>query len=327
MRRRRFILLLSGTAILSPLFVRAQQKTMPTIGFLHFGSAVAFAPEMAAAFDAGLSEIGYVNGRSVAIEYRWAEGHYDRLPVLAVDLVNHHVDVIVAISSPATFAAKGATSTVPIVFVGVSDPVANGLIASLARPGGNLTGFSLFNVELTAKRLEFLSELVPHARSIALLVNPDNPQVESVISSAKTAADAKGVQLSVLQAGREDQIDAAFAGLADLQARGLVVQSDPFFGSRSQQLVALASRYAVPAIYAFRLFAALGGLASYGPSLIPGYRQAGIYAGRILKGEKPSDLPVQQPTILEFVINLKTAKVLGLAVPQSILARADEVIE
>jgi putative tryptophan/tyrosine transport system substrate-binding protein len=327
MRRRSFILLLSGTAILSPLLVRAQQKTMPAIGFLHFGSAVAFAPEMAAAFDAGLSEIGYVNGRSVAIEYRWAEGHYDRLPALATDLVNYHVDVIVAISSPATFAAKRATSTIPIVFLGVSDPVANGLIASLARPGGNLTGFSLFNVELTAKRLEFLSELVPHARSIALLVNPDNPQVESVISSAKTAADAKGVQLSVLQAGREDQIDAAFAGLADLQARGLVVQSDPFFGSRSQQLVALASRYAVPAIYAFRLFAALGGLASYGPSLISGYRQAGIYAGRILKGEKPSDLPVQQPTILEFVINLKTAKVLGLAVPQSILARADEVIE
>jgi putative tryptophan/tyrosine transport system substrate-binding protein len=195
----------------------------------------------------------------------------------------------------------------------VSDPVANGLIASFARPGGNLAGFTLFNVELTAKRLEFLSELVPQARSIALLVNPNNPQLERVITSAGTAARAK--------------IDAAFARLAELQARGLVVQSDPFFGSWSQQLVALASRYAVPAIYAFRLFAALGGFASYGPSLTSGYRQAGIYTGRILKGEKRSDLPVQQPTILEFLINLKTAKVFGLAVPQSILGPADEVIE
>jgi putative ABC transport system substrate-binding protein len=323
--RRRELMLLLGCAVTAAGAVRAQQKAMPVIGFLGTGSANAL---LLAAFRQGLSETGFVEGQNVAIEYRWAEGRYDRLPALAAELVGRKVDVIATTGgSVSALAAKSATPTIPIVFAGVSDPVGDGLVASLARPGGNLTGFSLLNVELTPKRLELLSELVPQARVIALLVNPDNPQTEGVIRDVQEAGRAKGVQLDILKAGTESEIDAAFATLVQLQAGALVVQADSFFGSRRQQLVALASRRAVPAIYSLREYTAAGALISYGPSLTAVFRQAGIYAGRILKGAKPADLPAQQPTTFELVINLKTAQALGLTVPPSILARADEVIE
>ena len=262
----------------------------------------------------------------MAIEYRWAEGRYDRLPALAVDLVGRKVDVIVAAGPPSARAAKSATSTIPIVFAS-GDPVGEGLVDSLARAGGNLTGVSLLTVELMAKRLELLSELVPHAKVIALFVNPNNPDTEPMIRDVQEAARTKGVQLPILEAGSESEIDAAFASLVQLQAGGLVVGTDPFFNSRREQLVALASDYAVPAIYEWREFAAAGGLISYGTSLTGTNCRLGIYAGKILNGAKPADLPVQQPTTFELVVNLRTAKTLRLAIPPSILARADEVIE
>jgi putative tryptophan/tyrosine transport system substrate-binding protein len=276
-----------------------------------------------AAFHAGLSETGYVEGQNLAIEYRWAEDQYDRLPALAADLVSRKVDLIVATSggrAPA-LAAKNATSTIPIVFAMGADPVAYGLVASLARPGGNITGFSILVRELMPKRLELLSELVLRARVIAVLVN-----IERNIGDMQQAARAKGVQLQILKAGTEGEIDAAFATLVRLHAGALVV-GDPFYLNRREQLVALAARHAVPAIYDWREYVVAGGLISYGTSLTDVYRQVGNYAGRILKGAKPADLPVQQPTTFELVVNLKTAKALGLTVPPSILARADEVIE
>jgi putative tryptophan/tyrosine transport system substrate-binding protein len=323
MRRRDFIILLAGAALAWPLAVRAQQKAMPVIGFLSPGSLEGQGLLNLAAFRQGLSEAGYVEGQNLAIEYRKAEGRYDRLPALAADLVDRKVDLIVTIGQVTARAAKSATSTIPIVFMGVGDPVAAGLVASLARPGGNATGFSNMFLELMPKRLELLCELVPEARVIALLVN----SAESQIRILQEAARAKEVQLAILNAGTEGEIDAAFASLVELHAGALFVGGDPFFAGRREQFVALASRHAVPASYMWRDFAEAGGLISYGVNNIAVFRQVGSHAGRILKGAKPADLPVQQPTNFDLVVNLKTAEALGLTVPPSILARATEVIE
>ncbi len=325
MKRRDFITLLGGAAA-RPLAARAQQKAMPVVGFLSGTSPTSLAPYVAA-FHQGLSEAGYVEGQNLTVEYRWAEGHYDRLPALAADLVDRKVDVIVTIGGVTARPAKSATSTIPIVFMGVGDPVGAGLVASLARPGGNLTGFSNILVELMPKRLELLCELVPQASVIALLVNPNGPGFEAQIRVVQEAARAKGVQLAILKASTEGEIDAAFASLVELHAGALLVGGDVFFASRREQLVALASRHAVPASYMWPDFAAAGGLTSYGVNNIAVFREVGRHAGRILKGAKPADLPVQQPTIFELVINLKTANALGLTVPPSILSRATEVIE
>jgi putative ABC transport system substrate-binding protein len=326
MRRRELMLLLGG-AMTAARPLRAQQKAMPVIGFLSSGSPGPFAP-FVAAFHQGLSETGYAEGQTVAIEYRWAEGRYDRLPALAADLVGGKVDVIAATGGPLpALAAKSVTSTIPIVFSSGVDPVESGLVASLARPGGNLTGFTIISVELMPKRLELLSELVPQASLFALLVNPSNAGTEPMIRDVQEAARAKGVQLHVLKASTESEIDTAFANLVQLPAGALVVSADPFFNSRREQLVALAALHTVPAMYELREFAAVGGLISYAPSLTAAYRQVGIYVGKVLKGANPADLPVQRPTTFELIINLKTARALGLTIPQSILARADEVIE
>jgi len=325
MTRRELILLLGG-AMTAGTGLWAQQKAMPVIGYLGAGSRDAAAP-FTAAFRQGLSEAGYVEGQNLIIEYHWAEGDYDRLPALAVDLVDRKVDVIVTGAGISALAAKSATSTIPIVFLSGDDPVENGLVTSLARLGGNLTGFSTLFVELMRKRFELLSELVPQARVIALLVNPNRFTAERMIRDEQEAARAKGLQLRILKAGTEGEIDAAFANLVELQTGALLVGTDPFFSSQRDQLVALAARHAVPAIYEWREFAVAGGLISYGPSPTGVFCQVGIYAGRILKGAKPADLPVQQPTRFELVVNLNTAKALGLTVPPSILARADEVID
>jgi putative ABC transport system substrate-binding protein len=325
MRRRELLSFGLGSALATLHAARAQQKAMPVIGYL---SGFSPPPNLDDPFYAGLKETGFMPGQDVAFEYRWAEGHYDRLPALAADLVRHKVDLIKAGGgTPAALAAKSATSTIPIVFTFVSDPVGIGLVASLARPGGNVTGFSNIAAGLTPKLLELVCEMVPQAEMIALLVNPNNPIAEPIIRDVQEAARAKGVKLAVLQARTDDEIDAAFASLVQLQAGALVVDPDALFISRSGQLVALASRHAVPAIYAHRQFIAAGGLISYGIDDAAVLRQAGIYAGRILRGAKPADLPVQQPTTFELAINLKTANALGLTVPQSILVRADEVIE
>jgi putative ABC transport system substrate-binding protein len=323
----RFVLTIIVTIALlaAPLAAEAQQKAMPVIGVLSTSSSASSRPFLDA-FRQGLSEAGYVEGQNLAIEYRWAEGHYDRLPALAADLVGRKVDLIMANSPPSALAAKSATSTIPIVFRGGSDPVGDGLVASLARPGGNLTGVITTGTELTAKRLELLSELVPRARVIALLMNP-NSTAERVIRDVQEAARTKGLQLHVLKASSESEIDTAFASLVRLHAGALVVAPDPFLSSRREQLVALASRHAVPSIYAWREFAASGGLISYGPSLTSAFRLVGRYAGKVLKGAKPADLPVERPTKFELVINLKTAKALGLTIPPAVRARADEIIE
>jgi putative tryptophan/tyrosine transport system substrate-binding protein len=329
MRRREFSTLLCGAATAStvwPLPLSAQQKATPVIGWLGISTPGPSAPSLAA-FRHGLSETGYVEGQNVTIEYRWAEGRYDRLSALAADLVARSVDVLVASSGdPAAYAAKSATSTIPIVFTS-GDAVGYGFVARLARPGGNLTGFSFLNPELNPKRLELLSELVPQAKVIALLVNPNSSSLEHVLRTVQEAAQAKGVQLHILKASTESEVDAAFTSLVQRQAGALLVSSDPFFYGRREQLVALAARHIVPTIYEWRQFVVEGGLTSYGASITAVNRQVGIYAGRILKGAKPTDLPILQPTMFELVINLRTAKALGLTVPPSLLVRADEVIE
>src|SRR6185369_5635602 len=287
MRRRDFIVFLAGVMAAWPLAARAQQKAMPVIGVLNTGSPGPSSALFMVAFSQGLSEAGYVEGQNLAIEYRWAEGHYDRLPALAADLVSRKVDLIVASSPPSALAAKSATSTIPIVFRGGADPVGDGLVASLARPRDNLTGVGFGGADLTAKRLELLSELVPRARVIALLVNPNVSNAERVIEDVQEAARAKGLQLHALKAGSESEIDAAFASVVQLHADALVVSADPFLSGRRVQLVALASRHAVPSIYAWREFAASGGLISYGASLTSAFRLLGTYAGKVLKGAKP----------------------------------------
>src|SRR4051794_15218493 len=312
-------------AVFGPPVARAQQRGVPVIGFLGGASPGPFAP-LIAAFRQGLTEAGYIDGQNLAIEFRWAEGQYDHLPALAADLVSRKVDLIAAQSTPSALAAKTATSTIPIVFTS-GDPVGFGLVDSLARPAGNVTGISFISTDLMAKRFELLSELVPQARMIALLVNPSSSGTERMVRDVQQAAAAMAVELLVLNASTEGEIDAAFATLRQHQAGGLLVGADPFLSRRREQLVGLALRHAVPAIYEWREFAEAGGLISYGTSLASVYHQAGIYAGKILKGAKPADLPVQQPTKFELVLNLKTAKALGLTVPQSLLARVDEVIE
>jgi putative tryptophan/tyrosine transport system substrate-binding protein len=327
MKRRGFIALLGGAAVAWPLVTHAQQPALPVIGFVSSRSPSESA-YVVAAFRRGLNEAGFVGGENVVIEYRWAEGQYDRLPALAAELVRRQVAVIVATGgTPAALAAKSATSTIPIVFISGDDPVATGLVTSLARPSGNITGVSILFTELMPKLLELLSELVPQTGVIALLVNPNNSNAERMIRDVQKAAHPKGVQIPVLKAATEGEIDAAFPTLGQLQAGALVVGDDPFFFVRREQLVALASRHAIPTIYPGREHAAAGGLMSYGTNITDAYRRVGIYAGQILNGAKPAELPVEQPTKFDLVINLKTAKVLGLTIPPSLLAIADEVIE
>jgi putative tryptophan/tyrosine transport system substrate-binding protein len=326
-KRRTFVAGLGGAAAW-PLVARAQQPAMPVIGYFGIASPDLFANRLRA-FRQGLSENGYVEGRNVAIEYRWAEGHYDRIPALIEDLVRRQVRVIAAPgSTPATLAAKAATTTIPVVFVTATDPVAAGLVASLNRPGGNLTGVAALALELGPKQLELLREVVPTATVIALLVNPASRVLaETQSSDLQATARVLGLQLHVLHARAASDFDAVFATLGQLRVGGLVIGGEALFTGGSEQLAALALRHAMPAIYQFREFAAAGGLMSYGANLNDAHRLAGVYTGRILAGQKPADLPVQQSTKLELTINLKTAKALGLEVPATVLARADEVIE
>ena len=325
MQRRKFITLIGGAAAAWPLAARAQQPALPGVGFINPASAKDYEPQLSA-FLKGLSEAGYVDGRNVAIEYRWAEGQHDRLPAMAADLVRRQVTVIAATTTPAALAAKAATATIPIVFEIGGDPIQLGLVAKLSRPGGNVTGVSQLSVEVAPKRLELLHELVPAASIMALLVNPaDRPGVS--IEEAQSAARTLGLELHILNASTDRDFDGVFAKLIQLQAGGLVVGGGAFLNSRSEQLGALALHHGVPAISRGREFVVAGGLLSYGASITVAYRLAGNYTGRILKGEKPADLPVQQATKVDFYINLKTAKALGLNVPPSMQARADEMIE
>jgi putative tryptophan/tyrosine transport system substrate-binding protein len=326
MRRREFITLFGVTAAAWPLRARAQQQP-PVVGFLSSETPSGYAP-FVAAFRQGLSETGFVEGRNVAIEYRWAQGHNDRLPALAADLVRRQVAVIAAAGTPSSLAAKAATATIPIVFSTAADPVVEGLVANLARPGGNATGVTNLGTELVQKQIEKLHEMVPKANVIAALVNPTDPALgEPSTKAAQAAARALGLQMHIVQASTEHDIEAAFASLARLGVGALVILPNAFFVSRREQIATLAIRHVVPTVYYQREFAAAGGLMGYGPSVADGYRQAGIYAARILKGERPGDLPVQQSTKFELIINLNTARVLGLDVPLHLQQLADEVIE
>ena len=328
MKRRKFITLLGGAAAAWPLAGYAQQAAMPVIGFLGGASPDRWVGRLRA-FHQGLSETGYVVGRNLAIEYRWAEGQNDRVPSLAAELVGRQVSVIAVPGSvPAALAAKAATTTIPIVFEIASDPVELGLVASLARPGGNITGVTSLNAQVGPKRLELLHELVPTATVVGLLVNPTNPnEAEPTTKNLQAAARSLGLEMHVLHASAEGDFDAAFATLIQLRAGALAIGTDPLFTSRLEQLAALTVRHAVPSVYQFREFTAAGGLMSYGGSLTDTFRAVGVYTGRILKGDKPADLPVQQATRVELFLNLKTAKALGLTVPIPLLGRADEVIE
>jgi putative tryptophan/tyrosine transport system substrate-binding protein len=326
MNRREFITLLGG-ATAWPLAVRAQQPAMPVVGFLNSGSSEPFVPNVAA-FRRGLNENGFVEGRNIAIEYRWADGQYDRLPALAADLIRHQVTVIAASGTSAPgLAAKAATSAIPIVFQTGGDPVRDGLVTSMNRPGGNVTGVSRLSVTLEPKRLELLRQLAPKAMVIGLLANPTNPRSERVIQQMEEAARALGLRLRVLQATTEGELDSVFASLVQLGIGALLVTQEPSYNRWRGQIIALASSYSIPTMYAIRDYPAAGGLVSYDASTIEQMHQVGDYVGRILKGEKPADLPVMQPTKFEMVINLKTAKSLGLQIPDQLLAIADEVIE
>jgi putative tryptophan/tyrosine transport system substrate-binding protein len=325
-KRREFIAGL-GSAVAWPIAAQAQQPVVPVIGFLGSGTGEAFAPGVAG-FRRGLSEFGFVEGRNVAIEYRWAAGEYDRLPALAAELARLRVAVVVAAGSaiPA-LAAKGATSTIPIVFCAITYPVKFGLVNSLSSPGGNITGASWFSAELGSKRLGLLRELIPNVTTISLLINPTNPTTELQVTDAQNAAGVIGLQLAVLNASSEESLEGVFAQLARQAGAALLVSADPFFDGEANRITALAARYAIPSVYQFREYVLAGGLMSYGSNLVDIYRQAGVYTGRILNGARPADLPVTQPTKFEFVLNLKTAKALGLTVPPNLLAVADEVIE
>jgi putative ABC transport system substrate-binding protein len=327
MRRREFIRLLGGAAAAWPLGVRAQQAAMPVVGWLSTR-----APDegayLAAAFRQGLKEAGYVEGQNVLLEFRWGEGHYERLPAYAAELVRRAVTVIVTTGGdPAAQAAKAATAAIPIVFVSGSDPVKVGLVASLNRPGGNITGIHMLLLGLGAKRLGLLHELMPTINLIGVLVNPNFADAQTQLRDVEGAAQSLGVKLLVQKAGTKLEIDAAFDDLARQKIGAVLVISDPFFTVQRVQIASLAARHAMPAVFELREYAAAGGLISYGPDLANGYRQGGVYAGKILKGAKPAELPVEQPTKFEFVINLKTARMLGLTVPPTLLATADEVIE
>jgi putative tryptophan/tyrosine transport system substrate-binding protein len=326
LRRRDFIVALSGAAVVGPLAAEAQQPAMPVVGFMNNGS-----PDrsdfLQVAFRQGLSEIGYIEGKNVTIQYRWAEGHDDRLPAFATDLASRQVSVIAATSTQAALAAKAATTTIPIVFETGADPIKIGLVASLNRPDGNITGVTQLSSELVAKRLGLLHDLIPKAAIIGFLVNPTDPLTESQTRDVEEAAHALGLQIHVLNASTEGEINAAFATLPQLRLDALLVGAGNYFISRREQLAELAARQAVPTIYQHREIAEAGGLISYGTSIVDSYRQAGNYTGRILKGEKPADLPVLRPTKFELVINLKSAKTLSLTIPSGVLAIADEVIE
>jgi putative tryptophan/tyrosine transport system substrate-binding protein len=325
MKRREFIALLGGAAAAWPVAARAQQPAMPVVGFLSYGSPRTF-EHLAESLRRGLKEAGYVEGHNVAIEYRWAEG-YDRLPALVEDLVRRQVAVIMAGGAVSAQAAKRATATIPVVFTSGADPVATGLVTSLSRPGGNLTGVSLLAAEMGSKRLELIRDLLPQAHAVAMIINPTFPGAESEMAEVEAAGRLIGMQTHKMTASNARDLDAAFATIGELRVDAFTVGADGFFITRRDQLAALAARYAVPGIYPFPDFPAAGGLLSYGVGLADAYRQAGVYTGRILKGAKPADLPVMQPTVFEFVINLKTAKALGLTIPQSFHLRADQVIE
>jgi putative ABC transport system substrate-binding protein len=325
MQRREFIAALGGTAIAWPFAATAQQA-MPVIGLLSSASSHDYAP-MIAAFRKSLGEAGFVEGRNVKIEYVWADEQYDRLPALAADLVRRQPNVIVASTTPAALALKSATTTIPIIFAIGGDPVRTGLVDSLSRPGGNLTGAAHINVETAPKRLELMHELMPSVKIAGLLINPTNPLAESVVSAAQGAAGSLGLELHVVYARSDEELDAAFATLSAPGVGALVIGTDPFFTSRAEKLGATSLRLAMPAIYQYREFTVAGGVMSYGGSIVDSYHHAGLYVGRILKGEKPVDLPVQLSTKVELFFNLKSAKALGLSVPLPLLGRADEVIE